>query len=80
MTMTRRAVLMTSAAIAANVVRPELSFAQETPRKGGVFTVAYRPDGKQVATAGFDGVIRLNDPTTGKLIKEFVTVPVNDKK
>jgi WD40 repeat protein/mono/diheme cytochrome c family protein len=45
-------------------------------QKGGVFTVAFRPDGKQVATAGFDGIIRLNDPMTGKLVKEFVSVPV----
>ena len=48
MTMTRRAVLMTSAAIAANVVRPELSFAQETPRKGGVFTVHYGAEQRQL--------------------------------
>jgi WD40 repeat protein len=43
--------------------------------KGGVFTVAFSPDGKTVASAGFDGVVRLNDPMTGKLIKEFVPVP-----
>jgi mono/diheme cytochrome c family protein len=46
-------------------------------QKGGVHALAYRPDGKQVASAGFDGVIRLNDPQTGKLIKEFVAVPLN---
>jgi WD40 repeat protein len=45
-------------------------------QKGAVFAAAYRPDGKEVATAGFDGVVRLNDPATGKLIKEFVPVPV----
>jgi WD40 repeat protein len=44
-------------------------------QKGGVFAVAFRPDGKAVASAGFDGVVRLNDPTTGKLLKEFVPVP-----
>ncbi len=44
-------------------------------QKGGVFTVAFSPDGKAVASAGFDGVVRLNDPATGKLIKEFVPVP-----
>jgi WD40 repeat protein/mono/diheme cytochrome c family protein len=44
--------------------------------RGGIFTVAYRPDGKQVASAGFDGVVRLNDPETGVLIKEFVPVPL----
>lgn len=45
-------------------------------QKGAVYTVAFRPDGTQVATAGFDGTVRLNDPQTGKLIKEFVAVPL----
>jgi DNA-binding beta-propeller fold protein YncE/mono/diheme cytochrome c family protein len=43
-------------------------------QKGAVYALAYRPDGKQVASAGFDGLIRLNDPDTGKLIKEFLPV------
>ena len=38
MDMTRRAALMTSAAIASSVLFPMRSFGQETPRKGGVFT------------------------------------------
>lgn len=46
-------------------------------QKGPVYTVAFRPDGKDVASAGFDGLIRLNDPATGKLLKEFVPVPLN---
>ena len=32
----RRTALLTSAAIAANVINPMRAFAQETPRKGGV--------------------------------------------
>ena len=34
--------------------------------------MAFRPDGKTIASAGFDGMVRLNDPATGKLIKEFI--------
>ena len=43
---------------------------------GPVFSVAYRPDGKTIAAAGFDGTVRLIDPANGKLIKEFVPVPL----
>jgi len=46
--------------------------------KGAVYAVAYRPDGKEVATAGFDGVVRFNDPDSGKLIREFIPVPLKD--
>ncbi|HZY89435.1 MAG TPA: c-type cytochrome domain-containing protein [Gemmataceae bacterium] len=43
---------------------------------GPVYAVAFRPDGKQVASAGFDGVVRLSDPLTGKRVKEFIPVPL----
>jgi WD40 repeat protein len=45
-------------------------------QKGAVYSVKFRPDGKALASAGFDGMVRLNDPATGKLIKEFVPVPL----
>jgi WD40 repeat protein len=48
-------------------------------QKGAVYAVKFRPDGKAVASAGFDGTVRLNDPATGKLIKEFVPVPMTTK-
>jgi WD40 repeat protein len=44
-------------------------------QKGGVFAVAFSPDGKAVASAGFDGIVRVNDPMTGKLVREFIPVP-----
>jgi WD40 repeat protein len=43
-------------------------------QKGAVYAVAYRRDGKVIASAGFDGAVRLNDANTGKLLKEFVPV------
>jgi WD40 repeat protein len=44
--------------------------------RGPVYALAFHPDGQVIASAGFDGVVRLNDPLTGKLIKEFVPVPL----
>lgn len=42
----------------------------------GVFAVAFRPDGAQVATGGFDGHVRLFDAASGALAKDFVPVEV----
>jgi WD40 repeat protein/mono/diheme cytochrome c family protein len=43
---------------------------------GPVYAVAFRPDGKQVAVAGFEGKIRLYDAASGKLVKEFLPVEI----
>jgi WD40 repeat protein len=42
---------------------------------GAVYAVDFSTSGKVAASAGFDGMIRLNDAETGKLIKEFSPVP-----
>jgi WD40 repeat protein len=44
-----------------------------------IYTIAFRPDGKQVASAGFDGSVVLSDPASGKVIKRFVPVPLGTK-
>lgn len=41
-----------------------------------VYAVAFRPDSKLLAAAGADGVVRLVDPETGSLVKEFSPAPV----
>jgi WD40 repeat protein len=44
-------------------------------QRGPVYAVSFAAGGKVVASAGFDGLVRLNDAETGKLIKEFSPVP-----
>jgi WD40 repeat protein/mono/diheme cytochrome c family protein len=43
---------------------------------GAVFALAFRPGGKQIAVAGLDGVVRVFELPSGKLLREFVPVPL----
>jgi Tol biopolymer transport system component/mono/diheme cytochrome c family protein len=47
---------------------------------GPAYAVAWSPDGKRVASAGFDGTVWLHDPATGKLLKAFTAVPLGTAK
>ena len=53
--------------------------AQVKIEQGIVYAVAIRPDGKVVAVAGGDGVVRLLETDSGKLLKEFSPAPVDAK-
>lgn len=44
--------------------------------RGPIYSLAFHPNGKQIASAGFDGMVRINDTDTGKLISEFVPCPL----
>jgi hypothetical protein len=46
------------------------------PITGGVYALAYEPDGKTVAAAGEDGKIRMINTQDTKVTKEFVPVPI----
>ncbi len=46
-------------------------------RLGPVYAVAFHPNGKQVAAAGFDGMVRLFDAANGKLLVEFPAAPIS---
>ncbi|MDZ4290149.1 MAG: c-type cytochrome domain-containing protein, partial [Prosthecobacter sp.] len=43
---------------------------------GGIYSVTFSPDGLTVAAAGQDGRIKLIEAATGKIAKEFVSVPL----
>jgi WD40 repeat protein len=47
---------------------------------GPIYAIAYHPKGNVVASAGFEGTVHLSDPTTGELIRDFVPVPLKEKK
>ena len=46
---------------------------------GPIYALAYHPSGNVVASAGFEGIVHLNDPATGNLIRDFVPVPLKKK-
>ena len=48
--------------------------------KSAVYAVAFQPDGSVVAAAGSDGLIRLIDPRSGSVIKEFPPASVTGKR
>ncbi len=43
---------------------------------GGVYSIAYHPDGKRIAVAGADGTVRLVRAKDATTIKEFIPVPI----
>ena len=43
--------------------------------KHGIRWLAFAPDGKTLATAEYDGMVRIRDAATGKVLAEFVAHP-----
>jgi WD40 repeat protein len=47
---------------------------------GAVFAIQWHPSQPRVITAGFDGKVRIFNPATGELQKEFVPVQIEDSR
>jgi WD40 repeat protein/mono/diheme cytochrome c family protein len=58
-------------------VKPVSKF--EVPQ-AGVYAVAFSPDGKVLAAAGADGIIRLVNPESGSPIREFAPAPLSQQE
>ena len=43
---------------------------------GGIYTVAFQPNGQAVAAAGEDGKVRIINASNAALTKEFIPVPI----
>jgi len=46
---------------------------------GPAYATAWHPEGKVIASAGFDGTIWIHDAATGKLVSSFVVLPKSGK-
>lgn len=55
----------------------EVKQVAEVKVSGGVYALAFSPDGQSVAAAGEDGRVRLISTVDGKVTKEFVPVPLS---
>jgi WD40 repeat protein len=58
----------------------EVKLVAETKLEGGVYALAFSPDGQLVAAAGEDGHVRLIRTEDGKVARDFVPVPVTAVK
>jgi WD40 repeat protein len=45
-----------------------------------LYSASWRPDGKAIAAAGFDGIIKVFEPDSGVKLKEFTAAPLSEKK
>jgi WD40 repeat protein len=55
----------------------EVKLVAATKLDGGVYALAFAPDGQTVAAAGEDGRVRFISTADGRVLKEFVPVPVS---
>jgi hypothetical protein len=47
---------------------------------GGVYALAFHPTNGTVAAGGYEGIIRVFEARTGKVLREFVPAPLSNAK
>lgn len=47
-----------------------------TGHEAGIYTLAFHPGGGELAMAGFEGRVRIHQAASGKLLRDFVPVPM----
>jgi len=50
-----------------------------TDSLNGVYTLAWKPDGKELVVSGFDGMVRVFDASGFKPVRQFMSVPLTPK-
>jgi WD40 repeat protein len=53
--------------------------AQTKIAQGGVYALAFQPDGTRVAAAGSDGHVRVIDTASGQVVREFAPAPLGEE-
>ncbi len=66
-------ILATTSASGLVVLRhmPDLKVLRRLHHPGGATTIAFAPDGKRLATSGYDGAVRLWDAATGLPVRKL---------
>ena len=44
-----------------------------------IYSLACSPDGKTLASGGYEGLVRLHKVSTGEILREFIPVPITPK-
>ena len=60
------------------VTKSIVAHATKGQEPGAIYSVAWSPDGKQVLSASFDRTLKLWDPTSGALVREFKAYNAKD--
>lgn len=56
-----------------------VQIAKRAIAESAVYAIAFHPDGKSIAAAGSDGIVRVIDAANGEIVRQFAPVKVEEK-